>query len=188
MNRIAFFASGSGTNVENIAKAFSQNERLIPALVVCNKADAGVLDRAKRLGIKSLVIDNAQANDGAFLRALMQKHQIDFIVLAGYLRKIPPELIAAYPKRILNIHPALLPKFGGKGMYGDRVHEAVIAKGEAVSGITIHFVDEAYDEGDVVFQAQVKVEKNDTAASLAKKIHQLEYQYFPEVIAKWISE
>ncbi len=182
MKQIAIFASGTGTNAEKMIEHFSGNLHAQVLLIVCNKTGAGVLEIAKKWGIEAILVEK----DGFFgpnscIFALKQRN-IDFIVLAGFLWKIPAELVAAYPRKMVNIHPALLPKFGGKGMYGMRVHEAVIAAGEKESGITIHYVNEHYDEGDIVFQAQCLVEPGDTLADLAAKIHVLEHAHFAKVI------
>ena len=187
MIRIAIFASGSGTNAEAIIKHFEGNEQIQIARVLSNKESAGVLDRADRLGIPMGTFKKAELEDDSFLNVLKDDN-IDFIVLAGFLLKIPPYLIKAFPEKIVNIHPALLPKYGGKGMYGHHVHEAVINNEEKESGITIHLVDEIYDNGRHLFQATVPVDSSDTPDSLAGKIHKLEHAHFPEVIDKYIRE
>lgn len=182
MKRIAIFASGSGSNAENIANYFANSDSVQVALIVANNPNAFVLERAKRLGIESVVVtkDEFKAADG--LIATLHGHNIDFIVLAGFLLLVPAKLIAEYPGRIVNIHPALLPKHGGKGMYGDHVHEAVVAAGDKESGITIHLIDENYDQGTTFFQATCPVCPGDTAHDVAKKVHALEYKHFPRVI------
>jgi phosphoribosylglycinamide formyltransferase-1 len=179
---IALFASGSGSNVENIARYFRGNDSINITLVLSNKADAFVLERAKNLNIPSVVFSKKEMEETESLLQILREYEIDFIVLAGFLLKIPPYLIEAYPNRIINIHPALLPKYGGKGMYGHFVHEAVVAAGEKESGITIHFVNEHYDEGAIIFQARCVVSSTDTSEDIAKKIHELEYEFFPKVI------
>ncbi|MCB0737584.1 MAG: phosphoribosylglycinamide formyltransferase [Bacteroidetes bacterium] len=184
MKKLALFASGTGSNAVKIAEYFSNSSEVEVGLLVCNKPDAPVIEKLSAKGIACEVITNQQASNGTFMVDLMTKHQIDFVVLAGYLRKIPDELVAAYPKAILNIHPALLPKYGGRGMYGAHVHQAVIAAGEKESGITIHYVNEHYDEGTIVFQAKTLIEIGETPDSLAAKIHQLEHAHFAETIAK----
>jgi phosphoribosylglycinamide formyltransferase 1 len=181
--RLAIFASGSGSNAENIIRYFSQNDLVEIALVLSNKKDAFVLDRAERLGVKSVALTNQAFREGEAVLTILAENRIDFIVLAGFLLLIPASLVKHYPNRIVNIHPALLPKFGGKGMYGDFVHQAVVASGETESGITIHLVNEHYDEGSIVFQAKCPVLAEDTPNEVAQKVHSLEYEYFPKVIS-----
>ncbi|MDD4361100.1 MAG: phosphoribosylglycinamide formyltransferase, partial [Bacteroidales bacterium] len=152
-------------------------------LFLSNKKNAYVLERGKKLHIASYAFEKSELEEGGILQ-LLQKKKVSFIVLAGYLQKIPSDLIQAYPNKIINIHPALLPKFGGKGMYGDRVHEAVIQAGEKESGITIHYVNEHYDQGNIIFQASCPVLATDTAAELAQRIHELEYFHYPRLIDK----
>lgn len=185
MTNIAIFASGSGTNAENIVNYFKNHSRICVKLIASNNAHAFVMERAKKLGVESLVFTKTELENGTLLRLLNEK-KIDVIVLAGFLLKMPKEFISAFPNKIVNIHPSLLPKFGGKGMYGNRVHEAVIAAGEKESGITIHYVNEEYDKGDIIFQATCPVLDNDTPDSLAKKVHELEYLYFPNIIEKYL--
>jgi len=187
MQQIAIFASGAGSNAAGIIDHFRHHANVRVTLVVCNKPDAGVLGVAKREAIPSLIIEKEQFFRGdAYVGELRQK-QIDFIALAGFLWKIPVALIRAYAGKIVNIHPALLPKFGGKGMYGRFVHEAVIAASEKETGITIHYVDEQYDHGAPIFQAKVIVEKEDTPETVAKKVHLLEYEHFPRIIEEVIN-
>jgi phosphoribosylglycinamide formyltransferase-1 len=186
--KIALLASGSGTNVENIVEYFSASKTISCPLVLSNKVDAYVHERAKKLKVPSLTFSREDFNDGKKIVELLKQFDIDAIVLAGFLLKIPQILIDAYPRKIINIHPALLPKFGGKGMYGSRVHEAVKAAGEKETGISIHFVNENYDEGAVIFQARCGVEPNDTAETIAGKVHQLEYMYYPPVIEKTLHD
>lgn len=181
-HRIAIFASGTGTNARNIITFFECHPYIRVSLVVTNKADAGVLEVAKQARIPSVYISNADINRSEVVLGVLQQYQISFIVLAGFLRLIPPYLVAHYPSHIVNIHPALLPKYGGKGMYGMNVHQAVIQNGETESGITIHYVNEHYDEGNIVMQAHCNVAANDTPETLAKKIHELEYQHYPLAI------
>lgn len=188
MKNIAIFASGSGSNAENIAEYFKGNADVSISLIVCNKADAFVLERAKKLNIPSKVVTGAEMKDQDSVMALMREYSIDFIVLAGYLLRIPAYLVDAYPNAIVNIHPALIPLHCGKGMYGDRVHEDVIACGDKESGITIHYVNEQYDSGDIIFQAKCQVEEGDTAHDVATKVHTLEYAHFPHVIAETIAK
>ncbi len=179
---IAIFASGSGTNAENIIRHFQGNKDVNIALVVSNKPDAYVLVRAANLHVPSMTLTREEFAQGELLAGLMKERGIDFIVLAGFLLRVPEGLIQAYPHRIVNIHPALLPKFGGKGMYGDRVHRAVVEAGEQESGITIHLIDENYDQGTTVFQAKCPVLPSDTPDDVARKVHALEYAHYPSVI------
>lgn len=187
MKNLAIFASGSGTNAENIAGYFKDSTDVSIALVVCNKPDAYVLTRAANLGIPSVVITGAEMKDEAKVMTLMQEYNIDFIVLSGYLLRVPEYLVKAFPKAIVNIHPALLPLHGGKGMYGDFVHEDVIKCGDKESGITIHYVNEQYDSGAIIFQAKCPVLPTDTPHDLAQRIHALEYAHFPHVIAETVA-
>ncbi|MCH5306124.1 MAG: phosphoribosylglycinamide formyltransferase [Rikenella sp.] len=187
MTNIAIFASGSGTNAEAIMTHFADSAAGRVALLLSNRADAFVLTRAERFGVPATVFSREEFLDPAGRVALLlQEYRIDFIVLAGFLWLVPEFLTTAYAGRIVNIHPALLPKFGGKGMYGDRVHRAVIEAGERQSGITIHRVNERYDSGDTLFQTTVAVEADDTPESLAAKIHELEHRHFPAVIERTI--
>jgi phosphoribosylglycinamide formyltransferase 1 len=184
--KIAIFASGSGTNAQRIIEYFSGNPEITVSLVLSNKPDAYVLERAKKLKVPYVVFDRHTFTETDDIPDLLKKEQIDFIVLAGFLWLIPLNLIRAYPGKIINIHPALLPKYGGKGMYGERVHEAVIQSGDKESGISIHYVNEKYDEGNIIFQAKCEVLPDDTPETLAQRIHKLEYKHFPEVIEKLI--
>ncbi|MDE3144484.1 MAG: phosphoribosylglycinamide formyltransferase [Bacteroidota bacterium] len=185
---IAIFASGTGTNARKIIEHFINHNSVKIALVVSNKADAGVLQIAKEFRIPSLIIEKETFFRGnAYLNEL-HAAQINFIVLAGFLWKIPSALIAAYPNKIINIHPALLPKYGGKGMYGHFVHEAVIDSKEKESGITIHYVDDKYDHGNIIFQTTCPVLPNDTPDDLANRIHVLEHAHYPKIIEKCLSE
>ena len=179
---IALFASGSGTNAENICNYFKQNKQIKVALIVTNNALAGVIKRAKRLHVPVEVIAKEAYSNGNYLTQLLKNYKIDFVVLAGYLKLIPLELIKNYERRIINIHPALLPLYGGHGMYGMKVHEAVITAGEKQTGITIHYVNEKFDEGKIIFQATTSIVNTDTPHSIADKVHKLEYEYFPKVI------
>lgn len=185
MKNIVLFASGNGSNAENIVRYFSTRQDVAFPLLLCNKRDAYVFERARNLNIPSRYIGREEFKSEDLVREL-QHIPADLIVLAGFLWLMPPQMINAFPKRILNIHPALLPKFGGKGMYGEKVHEAVIAAGEKESGITIHAIDADYDRGTTVFQAKCPVTKEDTAETLANKVHQLEYAYYPEIIDKYL--
>ncbi len=181
MIRLAIFASGNGTNAENLARFFASHERISIVKIYCNKPNAGVLARAESLGIPTLVFNKDELRNGSIAKDLKDSH-IDYIVLAGFLLLIPQHLVQAFPRRIINIHPALLPSYGGKGMYGSKVHEAVIANNEANSGITIHLVDEVYDRGEIIFQKSLSIAGGETPDSLASKIHELEYQYFPKTV------
>jgi phosphoribosylglycinamide formyltransferase-1 len=180
MKKIALLASGSGSNVENIVRYFQNNRELV-FFVLSNKIDAYVHERAKKLHLPSYTIGKTGFENGEALELLQEEHTC-FIVLAGFLLKIPENILNAYPGRIINIHPALLPKYGGKGMYGHHVHEAVVSNKETESGITIHYVNENYDEGQIIFQEKCEVLPTDSAEEVAKKVHLLEYRYFPEVI------
>jgi len=182
--RIALFASGSGSNAENIIQYFSQNSKLMFPVILSNKADAYVHERARKLNVPSFTFSRQDFAEGDALVTFLKQQEIDCIVLAGFLLKIPEALISAYPDKIINIHPALLPKFGGKGMYGHHVHEAVVAAGETESGITIHYVNRNYDEGSIIFQAKCPVLPTDTPDLIAEKVHALEYEHFPKVIGE----
>ena len=186
--RIAIFASGAGSNAQKIIDHFKNSDHRIISLIVCNKPGAGVLSIAEKENIPSLLIDKEKFFRGNAYTDELKQAGIDFIVLAGFLWKVPDALIQAYPGKIINIHPALLPNYGGKGMYGNFVHEAVIAAGEKESGITIHYVDGHYDNGDIIFQARCAVSKNDTPATLANRIHQLEHEHYPQVIENLLSK
>lgn len=186
--RLAIFASGSGSNAENIICFFSAEKRVEIGLIISNRAEAQVHERAKRLCVPSFTYSRETLTDGSILSKMLKNERIDFIILAGYLMKIPTELISAYPNRIINIHPALLPKFGGKGMYGNRVHQSVIDAKEQESGITIHIVNENYDEGSIVFQAKCPVFPDDSAEDVAARVHELEYKHYPEVIGNMLQK
>lgn len=180
--KVAILASGSGSNAENIFNYFSGRKDVEISLIISNKVNAFVHNRAEKLGIPSLTISRNELDNPELVIEILKNHGIDFIILAGYLLKIPTLLINSFPDKIVNIHPALLPKFGGKGMYGDKVHKAVIESEEKFSGITIHLVNENYDEGKTIFQATCPVNEYDSPDSLAHKVHELEYKYFPGVI------
>ncbi len=183
MTDIAVFASGAGSNAENIVRHFEGSDIARVALIVTDNPEAGVVARAVALGIPVEVVPRADfRSESRMALEILGHYGIDYIVLAGFLSLVPAAIIDAYPKRIINVHPALLPAYGGKGMYGSRVHEAVVAAGERESGITIHHVDEHFDNGDIIAQFRVAVASNDTPASLAEKIHKLEYEHFPETI------
>jgi phosphoribosylglycinamide formyltransferase-1 len=183
--RIALFASGNGTNVQRIAEYFENHPSIEVAAVYCNKPEAFVLTRAKNLGIVSRVFSKDELNEGDVMAMLIADH-IDWIILAGFLWKIPENLLEAFPGRIINVHPALLPAYGGKGMYGHHVHQAVVANRDKESGITIHLVDEVYDHGTHLFQAKVALDENETPDTLASKIHGLEQEFFPVIIENTI--
>ncbi|MDE6352609.1 MAG: phosphoribosylglycinamide formyltransferase [Muribaculaceae bacterium] len=183
MKNIAVFASGSGSNAENLIRYFNENQRGAKVnLVICNKQNAGVVDRSKRLGVDCVILTKEQIQDPEALLPILGFHNTDIIVLAGFLLLIPQFLIDRYENRIVNIHPALLPKFGGKGMYGRHVHEAVINAGENETGITIHYVNGHYDSGDIIFQAQVSLSPDDTVEDVEAKVHDLEQKHFAQVI------
>lgn len=188
MKRLAIFVSGSGTNMERIGQHFSRHPEIQLALVVCSNPKAAALQRAEKLGVETVVIDKNRLRESGNLLKLLYEKQIDWLILAGFLWLIPTELVRAFPKRILNIHPALLPAYGGKGMYGEKVHQAVIQNREQQSGITIHYVNNNYDEGDIVFQQSLTLAPNETPESLAQRIHQLEYKHYPEVIERLVLE
>ncbi|MFV0538938.1 MAG: phosphoribosylglycinamide formyltransferase [Dysgonomonas sp.] len=188
MHKIAIFASGSGTNAENIANHFKNSKTVEISLIVSNKKDAFVLERAKKLEIEAITFSKNEFDTTDNVVNFLESKNIDFIVLAGFLLKIPANLLKAFPHKIVNIHPALLPKFGGKGMYGDNVHKAVVESKESESGITIHYINENYDEGDIIFQAKCPVLPNDTFDDVAKKVHALEYKHFPIVIDEILSK
>lgn len=182
--RIAIFASGSGTNAEEIIKYFKDHRRITVALVLTNNSNAFVLERAKKFKIPTKVFSREEF--GSITVSYLQEHQITHIVLAGFLWLIPTSLVTSYPDRIINIHPALLPKFGGKGMYGMKVHELVRSQNETETGITIHLVNDKYDEGRILYQGRCAVTSDDTAQQIAHKVHLLEYACYPRVIEKWI--
>ncbi len=187
MIRLAVFASGSGTNAQNIIEHFKCGTNAGVEVVICNKPGAQVLARAEKLNVPSVVVQKDElAATPQKLVEILKQYKTDYIILAGYLLKIPAELIREYPDRIINIHPALLPAYGGKGMYGRHVHEAVVAAGEKESGITIHLVDEKYDNGRILFQARCPIEASDTPDDVAEKIHRLEQEHFPRVVEEYI--
>jgi formyltetrahydrofolate-dependent phosphoribosylglycinamide formyltransferase len=179
---ISIFASGAGSNAKNIINFLKNNPSIKVALIVCNKPNAGVVEIAKSNNIPILLIKNEDLSNPASLMKVLKKHHIQWIILAGFLKKIPSEILNLYQQKVINIHPALLPKYGGAGMYGSKVHASVIANQEKESGITIHFVDEIYDHGEIIFQKNVALDSNENVESLANKIHQLEHAYFPSVI------
>jgi len=182
MVNLAIFASGSGSNAENIVHHFSRQNTVCIPLIVSNSKTAYVHERAKKLSIPSFTFSKKEFEETELVLALLKEYSIDWIILAGFLLKVPETLLSSFPNRIINIHPALLPKFGGKGMYGSFVHEAVVAAKEKESGITIHYVNENYDEGAIIFQARCPVLPTDSPEEVAEKVHALEYEYFPKVI------
>ncbi len=188
MKNIAVFASGSGTNAENIIRHFAGSDVARVALLLSNNPEAYALVRAERLGVPTAVFSRVEFGPGARVDELLAQYKIDYIVLAGFLWLVPSALTARYRGRIVNIHPALLPSYGGKGMYGMRVHEAVVAAGERESGITIHHVNEVYDSGDIIAQYRVAIEPTDTPDDVATKVHALEYRYFPTIIEQEIKK
>lgn len=185
MSNIALFASGSGSNVENIITYFLNQENITFPIILCNNRSAFVFERAKKMQIPSFLVDRTQFYETDEIVVLLQENNIDLIVLAGFLWLIPQNILDNYKGKIINIHPALLPKYGGKGMYGDKVHKAVVDARESESGITIHHVNERFDEGEILFQAKCDVLPTDTADDVANKVHELEYKHFPEVIARF---
>jgi phosphoribosylglycinamide formyltransferase 1 len=187
MIKIAIFASGSGTNAQRITEYFRERSaHIIVDLILSNNPDALVLEKARNLGISCIIFSRHEFYESIRIPELLKEHAIEYVILAGFLWMVPDFILKAYPGRILNIHPALLPGYGGKGMYGMKVHEAVISNQDKESGITIHLVNERYDEGQILFQAKCSIEKTDTPGSLAEKIHVLEYRYFPQVIENYI--
>lgn len=188
MKKLALFASGNGTNVQQITEYFRNNDNITIKLVVVNKKDAYVRQRAKDLGIEDIYFSREDFYNSNKVLDVLKEREIDFIVLAGFLWMVPQNIIDNFPNSIINIHPALLPKYGGKGMYGHHVHQAVVANKEKESGITIHYVNDNYDEGQIIFQKKCEVMPTDTADDLAAKIHLLEKEYFPKVIESVVLE
>lgn len=187
MKNIAIFASGEGTNAERIIRYFTGHPTVKVVVVITNKAEAGVIRRAENLQIPVEFLPASVFKEGK-ATDLLQQYEADFIVLAGFLLRIPDDMLQAYPNRIINIHPSLLPKFGGKGMYGSRVHEAVLAANEKESGITIHYINEHYDKGGIILQSKCPVFSDDTPDSLATRVHQLEYEHYPKVIEQLLGQ
>jgi phosphoribosylglycinamide formyltransferase-1 len=187
MKHLAIFSSGAGSNAARIIEHFRRHPSIQVSLIVCNKPGAGVLAIAEKEKIPVLLVEREKFFRGSAYVEELKGEKIDFIVLAGFLWKIPAVLVQAYPRRIVNIHPALLPKYGGKGMYGHYVHSAVISAGEKESGISIHYVDELYDHGQSIFQARVAVTADDTPETLAAKVRQLEHTHFPRVIEEVVN-
>ena len=183
MKKIAILASGSGSNAENIIKYFSGNDNVEVPFVISNRKEVYVHDRCKSLGVPSYFMPKAEFESGEVTKFLLDNN-IDLVVLAGFLLRVPDDMLMAYPNRILNIHPSLLPKYGGKGMYGDNVHKAVVENNEKESGITIHFLNERFDEGEHIAQYKCEVLSTDTYEDVAAKVHALEYEWYPKVIEK----
>lgn len=188
MTNIAIFVSGNGTNCENIIRHFDGSSDVRVVIVLSNRADAYALVRAASLGVRTAIMDKTAFRNKESLTELMERHNVDFIVLAGFLLMIPPFLIARYPHRIVNIHPALLPKYGGKGMYGRHIHEAVKSAGETETGITIHYVSEVCDGGEIIFQARTAVTPEDTLEDIAAKVGRLEQEHYPKVIGNVVRQ
>ncbi|MWW24507.1 phosphoribosylglycinamide formyltransferase [Algibacter lectus] len=188
MKRIVIFASGSGTNAENLIKFFHNRENASVIQVLTNNPHAKVLDRAKKLKVSALSFNKIAISETEDVLNILKAAKPDLIVLAGYLWKFPDNILAAFPNKVINVHPALLPNYGGKGMYGMHVHNAVIANKEKETGITIHYVNEHYDEGTVIFQAKCNITETDTANDVAAKIHQLEMEHFPQVVNDILSK
>jgi len=187
MIRIAVFASGSGTNAQRITEYFRERPGFISVdLILSNRKDAFVLERAKNLGVPSVTFSRQEFYESNLIPDLLKQYAIDYVVLAGFLWLVPDSVLKAFPDKILNIHPALLPAYGGKGMFGMRVHETVISQHDKESGITVHLVNSRYDEGNILFQAKCTISETETPESLAQKIHGLEYEYFPKVIEHYI--
>jgi len=187
MKKLVLFASGSGSNVETIISSFEDRPDIAVRCVLTNNTKAGVLLRCKRLGVPALCFDRNAFSKTSVVLDCLTALDPDLIVLAGFLWKIPESMVRAFPNKIINIHPALLPKYGGKGMYGDKVHQAVKDSGDTLTGITIHYVNEAYDEGGIIKQASVAVATEDSVADIAEKVHKLEYEHYSKVIEKLVS-
>ena len=186
--KLAIFVSGSGTNCENLIRYFQQHDSADVVLVVSNRPDAYALVRAERLGVPTAIVPKAQLNDPEVTLPLLSQYGVERIVLAGFLPLVPEYLIDAYPRRIVNLHPALLPKFGGKGMWGHHVHEAVHAAGERETGMTVHYVSPVCDGGDIIAQFRCALSPTDTPEDIAEKEHQLEMAHFPQVVEQWLTE
>ena len=186
MENIAVFASGNGTNAENICDYFSTSKKVRVSLVCTNKKDALVLKKTKRYGVKQLVFSKEDMNDGNVVESALKEGGVTFIVLAGFLLKVPQKLTSLFDKKIINIHPSLLPKYGGKGMFGKNVHRLIIKNKEKESGITIHFVNNEYDQGNIIFQKKLFLSVEETIESLTNKIQVLEKRFFPEIIEKTV--
>lgn len=187
MTKLAIFASGNGTNAQRISEYFADNKSIKVDCIIYNRSNAYVAERAKKLGVPAQYFNREDFYSNGRVLQYLKEHGIDWIILAGFLWLVPKEILEAFPNHIINIHPALLPKYGGKGMYGEHVHHAVIANHEKESGITIHIVDSQYDKGTTLFQAKCQLTQEDTPDTLAAKIHELEQTYFPVIIEKTIS-
>lgn len=188
MKNIIIFASGSGSNAENIVKSFTDSSVAKVSFILSNNPKAHVLNRAKNLNINTLTFDKADFYDSDVVLSFLKRHQPDLIILAGFLWLVPSKIVQAFTNRIINIHPALLPKYGGKGMFGSKVHQAVVDNREKESGITIHYVNEKYDDGDIIFQATCPISPSDDAQTVANKIHALEQKHFPNVIESLLTD
>ena len=188
MKRIVIFASGSGSNAENLIKFFQDSDHASVIQIFCNNQHAKVLDRAKRLGVSALSFNRVAFTKTDDVLDILKATEPDLIVLAGFLWKFPEHILKCFENKVINIHPALLPKYGGKGMYGMNVHNAIIQNNESETGITIHYVNENYDEGAIIFQVKCQVSKQDTAQDVAAKIHKLEMEYFPKVVEQLLNE
>ena len=186
VRNIAVLASGNGSNAENIIRYFKEKGTAAVSLVLSNRREAFALERARRLGVPAVYFPKEEWADGEAVLAALREYKVDFVVLAGFLVRVPSNILRAYPLRMVNIHPSLLPKFGGKGMYGDGVHRAVLASGETESGITIHYTNERYDEGAVICQHKCPVLPGDTVETLAARIHVLEYECYPKAIEQLV--
>ncbi len=185
MTRIAILASGSGSNAEAIMKALQGSDEIQVGVVISNNSGAGVLARAEKFNVPRKVVNTAQVKKGELLQVLL-KNEINYIVLAGYMKLIPKDIIETFENKIVNIHPALLPKYGGKGMYGENVHKAVAEANENESGITIHYVNQKYDDGAIIFQARVPLDSTDSSIDIGEKVLELEHRYYPEIIKEII--
>ena len=188
MKRVVIFASGSGSNAENLIRFFQNRDNASVIQVLTNNPHAKVLERCKKLKVSALSFNKTALTDTDDVLNILKSNQPDLIVLAGFLWKFPEKILKAFPNKVINVHPALLPKFGGKGMYGMHVHESVVANKENETGITIHYVNENYDEGAIIFQVTCQVSKQDTAEDVAAKIHKLEMEYFPKVVEQLLNE
>ncbi|MDR1403477.1 MAG: phosphoribosylglycinamide formyltransferase [Tannerellaceae bacterium] len=188
MKNIAIFASGSGTNAENIIRYFTANKTVNVSVVLSDHKKVNVHERVNKLGIPSFAFTREEFTGGTPVINMLTEYKVDFIVLAGFMNKISHVLLTAFPHKIINIHPALLPKYGGKGMYGMHVHEAVVNAGEKESGITIHYINEYYDEGKIIFQATCPILPSDTPEDVATNVHALEYEHYPRIIERLLTE
>jgi phosphoribosylglycinamide formyltransferase-1 len=186
MLNIAVFASGSGSNAENLVRGFENHESIRVRLILCNNPNAFVLERAEKLNVPAVVFGKSEFYESDFVINTLIDNEIDFIVLAGFLWLVPAAIIEKFEKRIINIHPALLPKYGGKGMYGERVHRAVRESGDSQTGITIHLVNKNFDEGQILFQAVIPVNSDDSVSEIAEKVHDAEYRFFPKITKYYI--